>query len=85
MYYISDYLLTRCKGLDLVSLFLYLEKHDYTEFRNLTGDIGIPLVSTPLLNRTPRKYRRTDCARDGFVRSNGQIVSASQPQAAKRK
>ena len=73
----SDYLLMRCKGLDLVSLVQFLDKHDNTEFRNLNGDISVPLVSTPVLNRAARKRCRTESNRDGFIHCNGIVVSAS--------
>lgn len=59
----SDYFLTKCKGLDLDALTKFLEHHDNADYKNFHGEIGLPLGSTPFLNRVLRNRKRNEDGR----------------------
>ena len=45
------YIMTRSKGMDVISFITFLEALDTKEEQNLSGNLGVPHTSTPVLNR----------------------------------
>lgn len=77
-----DYLLTGSKGINLITFVPFLENIDRKETENLSGMLGVPHVSTPLLNRTKSRRKSSSAV---CIEVDGKLVLASQPKKAKRK
>lgn len=75
-----EYIMTRSKGMDIVSFVEFIEHMDETESMNLLRLLGVPHGTTPILNHSRKRLRSDEPT---YVEVNDQLIIASQPKKAK--